>query len=227
MNNLIINNNDKLTMSSRDIAIHTAKAHKNVKRDIVNMLDELVEDKLKFERTYIDVQNRAQTEFVLDKDHTLTLVSGYSAHVRRNIIRRWLDIESNLDTAHQIPRTLSQALMLAANQAEKIEKQSEQLKLAAPKVDFVNRFVDSNGNKSFREVAKVLKANEREFRAFLVEFKVMYQLGKKYTAYQSHVEAGRFYVTTGEKNGHAYTDCKFTPKGIEYIAGKWVTHSNK
>ena len=213
-------------MSSREIAELTGKNHSHVFRDARKMLDELNEEYQEYIQIWTHPQNKqSYEEYALPKDLTITLISGYNLKMRHAITKRWIELESN--PQFKIPQTLSQALMLAANQAEKIEKQSEQLKLAAPKVDFVNRFVDSNGNKSFREVAKVLKANEREFRAFLVEFKVMYQLGKKYTAYQSHVEAGRFYVTTGEKNGHAYTDCKFTPKGIEYIAGKWVTHSNK
>ncbi|HFQ2102361.1 TPA: phage antirepressor KilAC domain-containing protein, partial [Providencia stuartii] len=43
----------------------------------------------------------------------------------------------------------------------------------------------------------------------------------KLTPYSEHLEAGRFDVKTGENqiNGHAYTQVKFTPKGIQWIAG--------
>ena len=96
------------------------------------------------------------------------------------------------------------------------------LELAAPKVAFVDSFVESTGNKTFRQVAKTLKANERLFRAFLVSEGFMYKIGREWTAYQKHIDTGRFACTVGEKNGYAFTECKFTPKGIEHIAGKWV-----
>lgn len=49
----------------------------------------------------------------------------------------------------------------------------------------------------------------------------MYKLAGKLTPYSEHLEAGRFDVKTGENqiNGHAYTQVKFTPKGIQWIAG--------
>lgn len=157
----------------------------------------------------------------LNKDQSLLVGMRESRIVRRKVLD-WIKSLSGVE--HQIPQTLSQALLLASQQAEQIEHQKEQLAIAAPKVEFVDRFVESTGNKTFREVAKMLKANEREFRAFLYETKVMYQLGGGWTAHSGHIDAGRFYVTGGEANGHAYTTCKFTPKGIEYIAGKWVAH---
>ncbi|ELC0798908.1 TPA: phage antirepressor KilAC domain-containing protein [Klebsiella pneumoniae] len=40
------------------------------------------------------------------------------------------------------------------------------------------------------------------------------------TPYAQHLDAGRFTVKTGEaENGHAFTQVKFTPKGIQWIAG--------
>ncbi|HDL7826240.1 TPA: phage antirepressor KilAC domain-containing protein, partial [Yersinia enterocolitica] len=40
-----------------------------------------------------------------------------------------------------------------------------------------------------------------------------------------HIDSGRFTVKTGENlnNGHAFTQAKFTPKGIQWIAGLWAS----
>lgn len=81
------------TMSSREIAELCEKEHKNVKRDIVRLCSEIEISALKFERTYFDVQNKKQTEYCLDKDLTLTLISGYRANLRYAIVKRWDELE--------------------------------------------------------------------------------------------------------------------------------------
>ena len=53
----------------------------------------------------------------------------------------------------------------------------------------------------------------------------MYRLEGVLTPYAQHLDAGRFAVKTGEAgNGHAFTAAKFTPKGVEWVAGKWAAH---
>ena len=70
-----IANTNTQTMSSREIAELTGKRHPDVKRDIVNMLEQVEEDVSSFAHTYTDSQNRQQTEFKLNKELTLTLVT--------------------------------------------------------------------------------------------------------------------------------------------------------
>lgn len=212
MNNLSILKNEVLTMSSREIAELTGKEHKNVKRDIDVMCSQLKLDALKFELIYFDSMNRQKTEYHLNKELTLCLVSGYNAHLRMAIIKRWQELESQQEP--RLPQTFAEALQLAADQAK-------QLELQAPKVAFVDNYVESSGGKTFREVAKLLKANERQFRSFMVANKIQYVLNGSWAAYQNHIDAGRFTHKTGEKNGHAYTECRFTPKGIQWISGFW------
>lgn len=177
------------------------------------IIDELDDDNYK---TFV-VENSNKTTsnvYELTIDQCMLVSMRESKSVRRSVLSL---LNKTTKPAFQMPQTLGEALQLAADQAK-------QLELAAPKIAFVDRFIESTGNKSFREVAKMLKANERELRSFLYESKVMYQLGGGWTARANHIDAGRFYVTGGEANGHAYTTCKFTPKGIEYIAGKWISH---
>lgn len=213
MNNLMVTRSSELTMSSREIAEYTGKQHQHVKRDIEKMLSELDLDVSTFGRIYLDSMNRKQTEYMLDRDQTDCLLTGYSAKARMAVIKRWKQLENNI--APQLPQTFAQALQLAADQAA-------QLELQAPKVAFVDRYVEAGGNKTFRQVAKLLKANERQFRSWMVANRIQYILSGTWMAYQNHIDANRFSVSTGEKNGHAYTDCKFTPKGIEWISHLWA-----
>ncbi|MBA2815342.1 Rha family transcriptional regulator [Candidatus Pantoea persica] len=113
-----------LTMSSREIAELTEKQHKNVKRDIEKMLVELGEDTLSFEHIYLDSMNRQQTEYLLDRDHTECLLTGYSAIQRMRVIKRWHELEERA-SQFTIPQTYPEALRLAAELAE----ETQQLKL--------------------------------------------------------------------------------------------------
>ena len=130
-------------------------------------------------------------------------------------------------TSNAIPKTLSSALRLAADQAEIIERQSLALAVAAPKIQFVDAYVEATGLKGFREVAKLLKIKEPSFREFLSSNKIMYRLGGEWVAYQNHIDAGRFAVRAGvsQHSEHAFNTCKFTPKGIEWIAGLLAVES--
>lgn len=86
-------NVSRTTMSSREIANVTGKRHANVKRDITAMLKELNLDVLSFEHIYLDGQNREQVEYMLDREHTDCLLTGYSAPLRMKVIRRWRELE--------------------------------------------------------------------------------------------------------------------------------------
>ena len=86
------------TMSSREIAELCEKEHRNVKRDCDVMFASLNLDALKFEHIYFDSMNRQQTEYLLDEELTITLVTGYNIVLRNRVIKRWkeLELQANL-----------------------------------------------------------------------------------------------------------------------------------
>jgi len=81
------------TMSSREIAELTGKRHFHVTTDIEKMLTELKEDATGFRAIYLDSMNRQQTEYLLDREHTDCLLTGYSAAMRMAVIKRWRELE--------------------------------------------------------------------------------------------------------------------------------------
>lgn len=165
------------------------------------------------------VQNLNNTETTLlnlTADQCKLVAMRESKSVRRQVL-----VALN-KMAAAVPKNFAEALRLAADQQEHIEQQAQQLAIAAPKVEFVDKYVEATGLKGFRQVAKLLGANEAEFRLFLSDNKIMYKLGSEWVPYATHIDAGRFAVKTGQAdNGHAFNSAKFTPKGIEYIARLW------
>ena len=145
-----------------------------------------------------------------------------SKSVRRSI----LEILKRIDKP-KLPQTYAEALLEAGRLALENEKQAEQLRLAAPKVEFVEKYIDSStGSLGFRKVAKLLKVNEKAFREFLNKEKIMYKLGGDWVPYQNHIDAGRFEIKAGlaehEESSHAFTQSKFTAKGVEWVAGEYA-----
>lgn len=129
-----------LTMSSREIAELSGKDHRHELRDLDVLRGQLGEMFAGSAQTWTLPQNSQRyPEYVLDKDTTLCLVASYDALVRMRVIKRWQELEAQ--QAPKLRQTMAQALRLAAEQAEQIETQQEQLALAAPKAEFVDRYV--------------------------------------------------------------------------------------
>jgi phage antirepressor YoqD-like protein len=210
-----------LTMSSRDIADLTKKEHKNVTRTIEALISDSI---LTAQIEPLSYEHRGNWYrfYELNKRDSLVVVARLSPEFTAAIVDRWQELESL--QAPKIPQTYAAALIEAGRLALEVEKQAEQLALAAPKVEFVDRYVASTGNKGFRQVAKLLKAKENEFRSYLSANKILYRLGGEWAPYQCHIDAGRFEVSTGTANEHAYNSARFTPKGVEWIAGLWAVH---
>lgn len=197
-------------MDSRTIAEITGKNHSDVCRDIRKMLDELTEDESKFASVYQGKNNEPRRCYLLPKRECLILASGYSITLRAKIIDRWSYLE-----AGAIPKSLPEALRLAADLAEKLEA-------AQPAVDFVARYVEAENTKGLREVAKVLGIPPLKFNTFLIESGILFRQGSKLLPYAEHMDKGRFEVKTGEKNGHAFHQTRFTAEGVAWIAAKVV-----
>lgn len=222
--NLVTNNS--VTMTSKEIASLCEKEHRHVIRDIKTMMVELQKDgpvlgygEIKDRRGYTEI-------FHLDKELTETLITGYSIRLRRKVVARMNELEGLLyeKLAPALPN-FADPVAAARAWADAIEQKQiaqEQLAIAAPKVEFVDKYVEATGLKGFRQVAKLLGAKENDFREFLCDNKIMYRLGAEWVPYASHIDAGRFEVKTGASDtGHAFNQAKFTPKGVAYVAGLW------
>lgn len=97
--------NQQLTMSSLEIAELCSKRHKNVMRDIDNMLNELKSEPVNFASVYIDAKGEKRKYYQLPKDETLCLITGYRADIRMKVIRRWQELENKTHSMPEISLT--------------------------------------------------------------------------------------------------------------------------
>ncbi|HHF1961171.1 TPA: phage antirepressor KilAC domain-containing protein [Haemophilus influenzae] len=208
-------NASTLTMSSREIAEITHKEHKNVLRVIRDLIEQnLVAqiEPLKFE-----YRNQWFDYYELNKRDTFVVVARLSPEFTAAVVDRWQALENQQKPTALIPQSFSEALMLAVQlQAEKERN--------APKVAFVDHYVEVGTSKSFRETAKILKMPERALVNRLVEDKYLYRQSGVLLPYQSARTKDLFTVKTGTaEHGHNYTQTRVTSKGIEFIASRYAS----
>jgi phage antirepressor YoqD-like protein len=223
MNDLIVNSNQQM-MSSKEVAALTDKRHDHVIRDIRAMLEQIQSPDLGSEQyQVVTLPNGMTGEILLDHDLTMLLITGYSVALRMKVIKRWKELEQQVaQPQFAIPTTLSGALMLAAKQAEQIEQQQALLEQQKPAVEFVERYVEAHSSKSIREVAKVLGEPERAFIAWLIDTDVLFRQSGNLLPHANYQHKGYFDVKTSQKNGHAFTQTRFTPEGIAWIAKRVI-----
>ena len=221
MNQLIVNG--AVTMSSREIAELVQSKHSDVKRSAERLAAGGV---LTAPLAQFDFEHNGNVyqEYRFNKRDSLVVVARLSPEFTAAVVDRWQELE-NVQQVN-VPQSLPEALRLAADLAEQKQRLTDELAAAAPKVEFVDRYVAARGSMSFRQVAKLLKAKEPEFRLFLLESNIMYRLGGVLTPYHQHTEAGRFEVKTGTAaaSNHAFSQARFTAKGVKWIGGLWAAH---
>ena len=214
-------NSSVLTMSSREIADLVESRHDSVKRTI-----ERLQDKGLIQLTpMVEVKNhlgQVVTEYQLIKRDSYVVVAQLSPEFTARLVDRWQELENQ--QMPQIPQTLSEALRLAADQAEQIERQNLLIEQQRPKVEFVQRYVEVGTTKSLRETAKILRVPERAMIDCLVGDGLLFRQSGNLLPYQKYHAKGLFDVKTGTtEHGHNYTQTRVTSKGIEYIASRYAS----
>jgi phage antirepressor YoqD-like protein len=214
-------------MSSREIAALAGKRHPDVKRDIQTMAADLKEDVSKFARIYLDGMNRKQTEYLLDREHTDCLLTGYSAPLRMAVVRRWRELEEQ--NVPRIPANYAEALQLAADQAKETQRLIGVLELQAPKVAAIKRLAAAGGAICISDAAKQLQISPNQLFSWLEAHRWIFHRGgsKRWTAYQPQITKGFMVHKVTELKPDAETGAEraayqplITPKGLTYLAEK-------
>lgn len=212
----------KETMSSVEIAELTGKRHDHVIRDIRNLLAQGVAAPNFGEGTYKDANQQDRPCFNLTKKGCLILASGYDAKLRERIIDRWEELETKSRQSFQVPSSFSEALMLAARQAEEIEKANKHIAVLAPKADFADKAFDTDGKIDIGQAAKILNLGYGRNTLFKRLRKEGVFFANRNEPKQRFVDAGYFELKEQlipRENHPAFTVMKVlvTQKGLAYI----------
>ena len=236
MNNLMQNN--VKTMSSLEVSSLTGKSHSNVLRDIRNMLSQLDKSILNYQQYQVvtDKQTNRTSEIKLDKDLTITLITGYDVNTRHRINKRWQELENQVSASSPVTPALpnftnpADAAIAWAAEYKAKEAAQEQLAIAAPKAAALDTLSHAKGSLGIRETAKAVGIPEREFvRRCLDKSKPMSSRflyrddSGRLNAHAHRIKQGFMNQKIGnyaDKDGYdfATVQVKFTAAGVAHIA---------
>ena len=217
-------------MSSLQIAEITGKRHADVMRDIRNLLEQGVTERNFALSEYKDVTGRTLPCYYLTKKGCLILASGYDAKLREKIIDRWEELESEKrNNTVGLPSNYLDALkQLVASEEEKQllseqnKLQTQQLKQAAPKVEYFDKALSSTGTYTATQIGKEFGWGAETLNRKLKEMGVQYKQNGQWLLYARYDGKGytksisRTYTKSDGTTG-SQMQTVFTEKGRLFI----------
>ena len=235
MNDLAILKQTAQTMSSREIAQLCEKQHGHVCRDIEQLnqtYEQMGLSKIgQGYYTHPSTGSQQHREFLLTKEQSIDLVTGYRADIRIRINRRWAELEAQ-NNSPALPNFADpvQAARAWADAMELQQKAIAQVAELQPKAQALEAISHSTGSLGIREAAKAVGMGQNEFVAWCtdknkpVTSRFMYRddAGVLH-AYSHRIDAGMMTeklntFVGGDGRDRSAPRVKFTPKGITHIA---------
>jgi phage antirepressor YoqD-like protein len=222
--NIIHQGTSPLKMTSREISTLVGKPHRNVMRDIEVMLEQLGEGSEGYAQIWTHPQNgQNYREYVLDREHTECLITGYSAVLRMKVIKRIREIDSSGQSLPSLP----EALRLAADLAEKTIHQQAQIEAAAPKVEFADRIAEITKGISIPNFAKTVGIGPLKLFEWMRDNGILIAGGQRHNLpLQRYIDRGYFavrhshYEANGERRASFSTS--LSGKGEIWLVQKLV-----
>ena len=211
------NNNNTATMTSLEIATLTDKEHRHVLRDIENLngtYEEMALPKIG-QSEYQAANGQNYRQFILNKDQTIDLITGYKADIRIRINRRWAELEAQVAApAPTLPATYLEALKALVNSEEEKVAIQHQLTVAAPKLEYYEQVLDQNELYTISEVAKKNGITAQELNKILLAGGIYDKRSNGKTFKTDFMDKGYGKMITA-RTGH--TQAKLTIKGEIFI----------
>ena len=211
-----------ITMSSREIAQMTGNTHGEVKR-LIKSLETAQRLSQPLLVNLYEHQGEMRQEYHLNKRDSLLAVARLSPGFTAEALDRWLAREERV----HLPdfTNPAEAARAWAEQFEQRRAAEKQLAESAPKAAFFDDFVNVDTALGFRQLCKMLKVKETDFRQFLLDRNIMYREKGALTPQHYHLQAGYFTLHAGTaENQHTFSQARFTTKGVRWIASLWAGH---
>ena len=193
MNIQMMQTTDK-TMGSREIAELCEKRHDHVCRDIDTLNQSYEQIGLpkvgEGYYTHPNTGNQQHRQFLLSKEQTIDLITGYRADIRIRINRRWAELEQQVNQSSPVVALPDftnpvEAARAFADQYEAKQIAQEQLLLAQPKVAHYDSVVDRKGLLNATQVGQKVGMSAVKLNKILDELKVYNQAVKRSRVFNS------------------------------------------
>lgn len=223
--------NNQAVVSSRSIAEHFEKQHKDVLRSIKNLLagDERKIAPMFYESTALDSYGRKQKIYLMNRDGFTLLAMGFTGKKaldwKVKYIEAFNKMEKQLAAQQQfsefpIPKDYPSALRALADQCESNQKLIAKNKKLVPKAEFYDAVANSESLSSMADVAKILDMGIGRNKLFIM-LRENNILQADNIPYQRYVNAGYFKVVEShymaDGNSVVAKTTYVKQRGIDYI----------
>ena len=221
MNQLMMNHK-ALTMTSEQLAVLLQIEH-NEFRKKANALAARGLLEFREESSHNPLGGRPRMVMHFDKRNSMVIAAKLNDQLLAAVVDRWIELES---AGPDIPRTLPEALRLAADLAE----QNNQLRLVvteqAPKVEALARIADARGSMCLTDAAKHLGVQRCKLIDWMRANRWIYRREgcARWLAYQPRMSAGlldhKVTVLGLDEEGdqRLASQVRITPKGLAKLA---------
>lgn len=229
MNNLAILKQTAQTMSSREIAQLCEKQHGHVCRDIEQLnqtYEQMGLSKIgQGYYTHPSTGSQQHREFLLTKEQSIDLVTGYRADIRIRINRRWAELEAQNNTP-ALPNFADpvQAARAWADAMELQQKAIAQVAELQPKAQALDAITHAKGNSNIRDTAKALGTKQSDFISWCLKHGWLYRDDcERLKAYANRIQQGFMAQKSvlyrgSDSTERATMQPMFTPKGLTHLA---------
>ncbi len=190
---------------------------------IEKILDEL--DGEHYTKSVVEKMNKTSMLVItMTFKQALRVAARESKAVRRSLIDKLEELQQANSPTPSIPKTLPEALRLAAELAEQKMQLEQQLVAAAPKVDFADRVSAANGI-LIGNFAKVVGLKQNALFSWLRQNGILMAFGaRKNVPRQQYINAGYFTVkevVLDDENGYQIRlTPQLTGKGQQWLTRK-------
>lgn len=210
---------NKEVMTSREIAEITGKEHKNVMRDIRELLKQGVAELNFGLGSYKDANNQERPMYNLTKKGCLILASGYNAVLREKIINRWEELETKERQNQLVLPNFNNPAEAARAWAAEYEAKQKALLEAKEANDHVKMLVHDVKTYTSSELAKELGIKSAiALNKLLEEKKIQFKQNGTWLLYSEYSERGYTSIKQIQlDSGRIQYDRRWTGKGRDFI----------
>lgn len=219
--------NTPLTMSSREIADLVEARHNDVIATIDRLFGKgLLRSSRKTRRE--STGGRPVDVYDLIERDTHLVIAGYSDEHRARVVDRWQELEVKATQPPVALPDFTNPAIAARAWAEQFEAKAqaqEQLAIAAPKAQALDRITQADGEMCITNAAKTIGVQPKKLFEWMERHDWIYRRpgSKRHTAYQARIKAGYLThkVTTVERSDGSEKVVEsviVTPRGLAKLA---------
>lgn len=169
--------------------------------------------------TYKDKKGEDRPMFELTTAQAKQVLVRESKYVRKAVIKKLEELEQNV--VPKVPTSFREALLLAAEQQEKIETleienkiKEQQIAEYKPKIEYLDTILNSNGAMTVTQIAADYGISAKRLNQILHEEKIQRKVGGQWLLYANHMNRGYTKTETYiDGTGSTRPNTKWTQKG--------------